>query len=156
MPLRSARERIYQTLAFESGGLVMATPLYGLVFDQSTHQSLTVLVSLSLAVMLWTPLHNTLFDIADLHLSGRVASARPHRLRLFQALSQEVSALVVTLPLIMILGGHGLGEALMLDFGLTLFYAAYAYLFHILYDWLRPVTPRSFPAGAAQEWSATR
>lgn len=154
MTLRSARERIYQTLAFEAGGLLMATPLYGLVFDQSAQQSLTVLVGLSLAVMLWAPLHNTLFDLADLHFTGRVASARPHSLRMIQALSQEVSALVATLPLIMILGGHGFREALMLDFGLTLFYAAYAYLFHILYDWLRPVAPIPFPAHAAQQWKA--
>jgi uncharacterized membrane protein len=154
MPLRSARERLYQTLAFEAGGLVMATPLYGLVFDQSAEKSVTVLVSLSLAVMLWAPLHNTLFDLADLHFTGRVASARPHGLRLIQALSQEASVLVVTLPLIMALGGHGLHEALMLDLGLTLFYAAYAYLFHILYDWLRPVAPVPFPARAPQQWKA--
>ncbi len=145
MSLRSARERLYQTLAFEAGGLVMAAPLYSLLFGQGAQDSLTVLVSLSLAVMLWTPLHNTLFDLADLKWSGRVASARPHRLRLIQALSQEVSVLVVTLPLIMVLGGHGLKEALLIDLGLTLFYAAYAYIFHIVFDWLRPVGAPPLP-----------
>ena len=145
MTLRTARERFYQTLAFEAGGLIMAAPLYGLLYGQSAEQSLSILISLSLVVMLWTPLHNTLFDIADLNLSGRVASARPHRLRLLQALSQEVTVLVVTLPLIMALGGHALGEALLIDLGLTIFYAAYAYIFHIVFDWLRPVgaAPRS-------------
>ncbi len=36
-------------------------------------------------------------------------------------------------------GGHGLWSALAIDIGLTLLYSAYAYFFHILYDWLRPV-----------------
>jgi uncharacterized membrane protein len=138
MSLRSARERFYQALAFEAGGLIMAAPLYGLLFGQDAQATLQVLASLSLAVMLWTPLHNTLFDFADLKHSGRTASARPHGLRIIQALSQEVTALVVTLPLIMVLGGHGLREALFIDLGLTLFYAAYAYIFHIVFDWLRP------------------
>jgi uncharacterized membrane protein len=145
MSLRSARERFYQTLAFEAGGLVMAAPLYGLLFGQGAQDSLKVLVSLSLVVMLWTPLHNTLFDWADLKHSGRVASARPHGLRMIQALSQEVTVLVITLPLIMVLGGHGLREALFIDLGLTLFYAAYAYIFHIVFDWLRPVGAAALP-----------
>jgi uncharacterized membrane protein len=145
MALRTARERVYQTLAFEAGGLTMAAPLYGLVFGQGAQESMTVLVSLSLVVMLWTPLHNTLFDLADLKHSGRAASERPHGLRMVQALSQEVSVLAVTLPLIMALGGHGLSEALMIDLGLTLFYAAYAYVFHIGFDWLRPVGPAAAP-----------
>jgi uncharacterized membrane protein len=145
MLLRSARERFYQTLAFEAGGLVMAAPLYGLLFGQGAQDSLKVLASLSLAVMLWTPLHNALFDLADLKHSGRVASARPHSLRVAQALSQEITALVITLPLIMVLGGHGLKEALLIDLGLTLFYAAYAYIFHIVFDWLRPVGGAALP-----------
>lgn len=147
MSIRSARERFYQTLAFEAGGIVVVAPLYSLMFGRGAEDSLTVLVSLSLAVMLWAPLHNTVFDIADLRYSGRVASARPHRLRLIQALSQELTVLLVTLPLIMALGGHGFREALLLDICLTLFYTAYAYVFHLVFDWLRPV--RSAPTEAS-------
>jgi uncharacterized membrane protein len=139
MPLRTFKERLYQTLAFEFGGLVLAAPLYGLIFGQGGAQSLALLVALSLAVLLWTPLHNTLFDLADFKRTGRSASSRPHGLRIFQALSQETTVIVVTLPLVMHIGGHSFIEALLVDLGLTLFYAAYAYLFHIVFDWLRPV-----------------
>jgi uncharacterized membrane protein len=146
MPLRTFKERLYQTLAFELGGLVLAAPLYGLIFGQSGAQSLTLLAALSLAVMLWTPIHNTLFDLADFKRTGRSASDRPHGIRILQALSQESTVIVVTLPLVMQIGGHGFKEALLVDLGLTLFYAAYAYLFHIVFDWLRPVAMEAYRA----------
>jgi uncharacterized membrane protein len=146
MPLRTFKERLYQTLAFELGGLVLAAPLYGLIFGQSGAQSLTLLAALSLAVMLWTPIHNTLFDLADFKRTGRSASDRPHGIRILQALSQESTVIVVTLPLVMQIGGHGFKEALLVDLGLTLFYAAYAYLFHIVFDWLRPVSMEAYRA----------
>jgi uncharacterized membrane protein len=139
MPLRTVKERIYQSLAFELGGLILAAPLYGLIFGHGTAQSLTLLATLSLAVMAWAPVHNTLFDLADFNRTGRSASSRPHGLRIIQALSQETTVIVVTLPLVMLIGGHGFKEALMVDLGLTLFYAAYAYCFHIVFDWLRPI-----------------
>jgi uncharacterized membrane protein len=144
MPLRTVKERICQTLAFELGGLALAAPLYGLIFGHDAAQSLTLLAVLSLAVMAWAPIHNTLFDMADFKRTGRSASARPHGLRIIQALSQELSVLVITLPLVMHIGGHGFREALMVDLGLTLFYAAYAYCFHIIFDWLRPI-PEGVP-----------
>ena len=40
----------------------------------------------------------------------------------------------------MIVGGHGFWEAVAVDIGLTLFYTAYAYVFHMVFDRLRPVT----------------
>ena len=145
MAIRSARERIRQTLAYEAGGLALAAPLYGLVFGQSAQDSFLLMASLSLAVMLWTPLHNTLFDILDFKMTGRLASDRPQGLRVVQALSMEASALLVTLPLIMALSGFGLAQALMAELGLTLFYAAYGYIFHIVFDRLRPVAPALQP-----------
>ena len=121
MPIRSARERFYQTLAFEAGGLVIAAPLYGLIFGQGGQESVLLLASLSLAMMIWAPLHNTLFDMADFRLTGRSASDRPKGLRVIQALSMETGSLVVTLPLIMALSGFGIARALMAELGLTLF-----------------------------------
>ena len=141
MPIRSARERFYQTLAFEAGGLVIAAPLYGLIFGQGGQESVLLLASLSLAMMIWAPLHNTLFDMADFRLTGRSASDRPKGLRVIQALSMETGSLVVTLPLIMALSGFGIARALMAELGLTLFYAAYGYIFHIVFDRMRPIAP---------------
>ena len=41
----------------------------------------------------------------------------------------------------MSLGGLGFAEAISADVGLTLFYAGYAYVFHLGFDSLRPVAP---------------
>jgi uncharacterized membrane protein len=94
---------------------------------------------LALAIMAWSPLHNSVFDWVDLRMTGRVASDRPHSLRIIHALCHEATSVVITLPLIMLIGGHGFWQALGIDIGFTLFYSVYAYFFHLTYDALRPV-----------------
>jgi uncharacterized membrane protein len=80
------------------------------------------------------------FDLAELRLARRVASDRPTRLRLVHALAHEASSVVITAPIIMLIGGHGLMEAIAIDIGLSILDASYCYLFHVVYDRLRPVT----------------
>ncbi|MGL4490633.1 MAG: chlorhexidine efflux transporter [Rhizobiaceae bacterium] len=137
--LRSTRERVYQTIALEIGGIALAAPLYALFFSESAETSFLLIVALSLALMIWSPLHNTIFDWVDWRATGRVASSRPHGLRMLHAVSHEVTSAVLTLPLIMLIGGHGFWIALGVDLGLTLFYTVYIYFFHIAYDRMRPV-----------------
>lgn len=141
MPLRSARERAIQTLCFEFGGMVIAAPLYALLFGAGPAESVGLLVALSVAVMAWAAFHNTLFDLLEWRLASRVASDRPHGLRMVHAVSLESTSVLVTTPLIMLVGGFGLIEALALDIGLGLFYAGYGYLFNLVFDWFRPVVP---------------
>lgn len=69
----------------------------------------------------------------------RLASDRPTSMRLVHALSHEVSAIVVSLPVLIWLSGLSWQEALLADIGLTLFYAAYAFIFYRIYDAVRPV-----------------
>jgi uncharacterized membrane protein len=137
--LRNPRERIFQTILFEAGGFVITLPVYLLYAGHAPGEGALVVAALALAVMLWSPLHNTLFDLIDLRMSGRVASDRPHGLRVVHAVSHEVTSVIATTPLLMWLGGHGLAEALMIDLGFTLAYAVWAYVFHLLYDRWRPV-----------------
>ena len=141
MCLRSPRERALQTLAFELGGLALATPLYAAAFGQTPGESLFLIAAVALACVAWTPLHDTAFDLVEWRLAGRVASDRPHGLRIAHALSIETTATAVSLPVIMWLGGHGLWEALAIELGLTALYVAYGYAFHLAYDRLRPVVP---------------
>lgn len=139
MHIRSPRERVLQTLFFELVGIAVVAPLYAAVFAVGTTDGLLVIAAISAAVLIWTPLHNTLFDQAEWRLAGRVASDRPHGLRIVHAVSHEVSAVAVSLPLIMSLGGHGLWEGLAINAGLTSIYVGYAYVYHLAYDRLRPV-----------------
>ncbi len=141
MTLRTARERVIQTLAYEAGGLVVATPLYALAFGTDADESALLLAVVSVAMMIWSPIHNTLFDLAEWRMVRRVASDRPHVQRALHALSHEATAAIVTVPILMFLGGLGFVEALLADIGLSIVYTLYAYAFHWIYDRLRPVQP---------------
>jgi uncharacterized membrane protein len=55
------------------------------------------------------------------------------------AVGLEATSALVTWPLIVAVTGLGWLEALVADFGLTLAYALYGYLFHLAFDRLRPV-----------------
>lgn len=147
--IRSLRERVVQTLAFEAGGLAIASPVYALIFDRDAAGSVLLIAALSFAMLVWMPLHNTLFDLAEWRIARRFASDRPHVLRLIHATSLEVSGVLVTVPLVMIIGGHGFLEALAIDLGLSVLYVVYGYAFHLAFDRLRPVNRTRPPRAGA-------
>lgn len=139
MSIRSLRERLLQTVCFELGGVVVATPIYMIVTGNTAAEGAVLVIALAIVVMVWSPLHNSIFDILEWRLLRRVASDRPHGWRIVHAMSHEVTSLVVTVPAILMLTDHTLLEAVLLDIGLTVIYIVYAYLFHVIYDRLRPV-----------------
>jgi len=139
MVLRSLRERALQTLCFEITGLALVVPVYSFATDHSSVDSMLLMVLLSLVILLWCPVHNTVFDVVELRLSNRKASDRPHWLRITHAVSHEITAIFLTCPIVMLVARMSLAEALAINIGLTVFYTAYAYIFHLIYDRLRPV-----------------
>lgn len=142
MTIRTTRERLLQALGYETGGLLVATPVCIWLTGSQPGTSVLLLVVLSALTFFWAPLFNTLFDRAEWRWQRRPASDRPKRLRLLHALALEVSDMVISVPVLMFLGGLALTEALVADLGLTLVYAAYNYAYHQVFDWLRPVTPQ--------------
>ena len=131
MALRNLQERILQTFCYEIGGILLITPIYIFVFGSSGGDGFSVMAALSVATFLWFPLHNTAFDWLDLRLTGRLASDRPKGLRVLHALSHEITVCLITTPLLIWLGGHGLLEAILVDLALSFGYAVYGYGFHI-------------------------
>lgn len=137
--LRSRRERLIQTLCFEALGLVFVTPLLALFTAASAREAAGVLVVLSIAVMCWSAVYNWAFDWLEWRWTGRLASDRPHLLRFGHTLGHELSATLVSWPLIAALTPLGWIDALWADVGLTLAYVIYGYVFHLVFDRLRPV-----------------
>lgn len=137
--LRSPRERVIQTLWFEAIGLLLVAPLYAAVAGAGLRESFAMVAVVSVVVMAWSAAYNTLFDLVELRRTGRTASERPHRVRALHALLHEASAVVVTWPVIYAMTPLSWGEALLADLGLTLAYTGYAYVFHLVFDRLRPV-----------------
>jgi len=148
--LRSARERVIQTLCFEGIGLLLVAPLYAAAAGAGMRESFAMVAVVSMVVMAWSAIFNTAFDMVEWRWTGRVASDRPHRLRSLHALLHELTATVVSCPVIYAMTPLGWGQALLADLGLTLAYAAYAYVFHLGYDRLRPVRPEEHPARSEQ------
>jgi uncharacterized membrane protein len=138
-PVRSARERLLQTLWFEGLGMVLITPAFSLITGTGSLESLSLLAALSIVVMGWAALFNTAFDCIEARWAARKASDRPRRWRVVHAAGLEISAVLVSCPLIIAMTGLGWRQALMADLGLTLAYVAYAYVFHFAFDRLRPV-----------------
>ena len=139
MALRTLRERIIQTLCYEAGGLALAAPAYALLFGVKVTESALFIAVMSIACMAWAAIHNTLFDLTEFRIFHRLASDRPQAWRVVHALSNDLSSTLVTLPIVMWFGGFGFWAALAVDVGFTTFYAAYTYVFHIVFDWLRPM-----------------
>ena len=138
-PLRSPLDRLQQTLWFEALGLALVAPLYAWVTDSAAMESLGLLVALSLLVMAWSALYNTLFDHWEWRRHRRVASDRPPGLRTLHAIGLEATVVTLSCPLIMVFTGLDFWPALGLDLALSAIYAAYGWAFHWSYDRLRPV-----------------
>ena len=138
--LRSLKERVIQTVSFEVSELIITVPIFAYLTQTSESESLIVLVVIAIAAMLWTAIHNTLFDLAELKLSKRVASDRLNGMRIIHAVSHAVSFVVVSVPILVLLGGLTWQEALLADLGLTVLDAAYAFIFFRVYDFVRPIT----------------
>ena len=137
--VRGVRERVIQTLAFEVLGLAIVSLPFALLSGETAGDSLALLTTLSIVIMSWSALYNTVFDHIERRLTGRVASDRPSRWRVLHALALEASALVVTWPLIVAMTALSWRQAFVAEVGLTLAYAAYGYCFHLAFDHFRPV-----------------
>lgn len=137
--LRSPAERLRQTLWLEAIGLLLVAPAYAWVSGDGLGDSFLLVAALSVVVMAWSAVYNTVFDRIERRRTGRVASDRPHGLRTVHAIGFELSAIGVSCPVIYAMTDLGWLGALWADLGLTCIYAAYAYVFHLVYDRLRPV-----------------
>jgi uncharacterized membrane protein len=137
--MRSRRERLIQALWFEAMGVLLVGPLFTLLAGASPQESFATLTALSIAVTGWSAAFNTGFDRLESWCAGRVASDRPHALRVVHTVGLEATAALVTWPLIVALTRLTWLEALRADLGLTFAYVVYGYFFHLGFDRLRPV-----------------
>lgn len=139
MPIRAFRERIFQCICLEIGGFLLASPLFAWIFGMGIGESSLLIIAMTAVELAWNPMHDQVFDRIDWHFTRRPASSRPPWLRLVHAATHELSAMLVTLPALMLVGGLGVVEALVMDLGFGAFYAVYVLIFFWLYDQMWPV-----------------
>jgi uncharacterized membrane protein len=101
--------------------------------------SLVTMVLVSLGVMSWSTIYNTVFDRALLKWNGRAAHQRTWGERAFHALLNEAMITLFAVPIIFVMSGKGWWAAFVADIGFTVAYVVYTYVFHLIYDRLRPI-----------------
>ena len=139
VPLRSLRERLVQTCCYEALGVLAVAPLVSLALGATFSESVLLLVALAGVVAVWGAFFNRTFDRIEARLAQRVSSDRPTHWRLAHAAMLEVSSVVVSCPVILAATDLNLLPALAADFGLSVVYTLYAFVFHRAYDALWPV-----------------
>lgn len=137
--IRSVKERIVQTFSFEVIGLLLVAPLYSYYSNEGIAEDLALLIILSVVATLWAGIHNSIYDWLEWHIANRLANKRPFNLRALHAISLELTCVVISVPLILLMTDLSFPEALLVDLLLTISYIIYGFIFHYTYDYLRPI-----------------
>ncbi|MGE4421434.1 MAG: PACE efflux transporter [Pseudodesulfovibrio sp.] len=148
MAMRTHADRLRHSLLYELFGLLLCTPLASWALGRDLLRVGMLSVSISGVALGCNYLFNLVFDHILKRL-GRPVHIRPPWLRALHAVSFELYLTVLTVPLIMWWLGLSFWAALLTDFGYTVFFLAYTYLYNWAYDTIfpMPVAPKTETAG---------
>ncbi len=150
--LRTGRDRLRYTIAFEALLVAMLIPAGAVYFDKPLASVGVLGAILSLKAMAIGLLYNWVFDRIEAR-KGRIASERPHLLRILHAVGFEAFLTLTSLPIYMLLLDITVFEALAADIVVTAFVVGYAYVFTLAYDRMFPLAR---PARARGQAAALR
>lgn len=137
--LRSGKDRLRYTIAFEAVLAAFLVPAGAVFFDKGVAEIGLLGVVLSLKAVLIGLLYNWVFDRLDARI-GQVSSDRSHFGRIVHAIGFELTLLTTSLPIYFWWLNLTILEAVMMDMVVTTFVVAYTYLFTLAYDRLFPVS----------------
>ncbi|MGP3697062.1 chlorhexidine efflux transporter [Rhodobacter sp. NSM] len=143
MTSRSLAGRLFHTVFFETVALALAVPLYCVAFQTSARAALGVLLVVSAAAFLWSVMHRVLFDWFDWHLTRRPEALRPSSTGIVRSLSGKMTALALTFPMLIWLGGHAPRAALLSALALSALHVCLGAIFGLLRDRRRPSARRT-------------
>lgn len=138
--LRSGKDRLRYTVAFEATLMTILVPVGAVFFNKGIADIGLLAVVLVLKAMLIGLLYNGVFDWLEAR-AGRVSSDRSVLGRVAHAIGFELSLVLTSLPIFCWWLKLSVLEALMIDMVVTSFVVAYTYLFTLAYDRVFPVAP---------------
>ncbi|MGI9415601.1 MAG: PACE efflux transporter [Hyphomicrobiales bacterium] len=154
--LRSGKDRLRYTIAFEASLMAVLVPVGAAFFDKGVADIGILGVVLVLKAMLIGLLYNGVFDWLEAR-TGRVSSDRSPLGRVVHATGFELTLVTTSLPILCWWLNLSILEALTMDLVVTTFVVAYTYLFTLAYDRLFPVAPFQGPGvGTTQVLHYTR
>ncbi len=138
--LRSGKDRVRYTIAFEASLMAILVPVGALFFDKGLIDIGLLGAVLVVKAMLIGLLYNCMFDWFEAK-TGRVSSDRSPLQRIVHAIGFELTLVTTSLPILCWWLKLSVLEALTIDLVVTSFVVAYTYIFTLAYDRLFPVAP---------------
>lgn len=135
--MRTVKDRIRHTLAFQIIGLMIFAPLASLVFGFEMHLMGTIAIVASITATIWNYIYNLLFDHALLKIRENVDKTLS--LRMLHAFLFEAGLLCLLLPFIAWYLNMTLWEAFKMDIVMATFYLVYAFIYNLIYDKVYPI-----------------
>lgn len=135
--MRAAADRIRHAICFEAIGVILATPLAAFTFHLPGGDSAVVVIVGASVAMVWNYIYNLGFDHAM--SAARGAVEKTALIRVLHAVLFELGLLVLMLPAVAYYLDVGIGQALMMDAAMALFYVGYAFVFNWSYDRVFPL-----------------
>ncbi len=140
VPRRSPAERLLHALTYEAVAICLCTPALAWALGRPLLQLGVLTLMFAAIAMLWNISFTWLFD----HAQQRLGFRRSFGVRCVHAALFELGLVLLLVPLAAWWLGVGLWQALLLDFGLILFFLPYTLVFNWSWDVLR--TRWSVPA----------
>ena len=136
--LRSLKDRIRYTVIFETVLLTMLVPAGMIFYDRDILDIGLLGVVLVVKAMVLNIIYNWVFDRLEAR-TGRVASDRPHKLRIIHAIGVEVTLAITSIPIYTWWLKITVLEAILIDVVVTTFIVGYTYIFTLVYDLVFPI-----------------
>lgn len=136
--IRTGKDRLRYTCAFELFLLIILAPIGAIVFDRHLAEMGLLSVVLSLKAMVFNLIYNWIFDLLDVR-AGKIPTQRSFIGRMFHAIGFEFGLFLTSLPIVMWWLGLSLWQAILMDLVVTSFVVIYTFVFTWGYDRLYPV-----------------
>ena len=130
---KSFTERCFQALGFEALAILICAPVGAWLLDTSLTDTGVLTAIISLVAMSW----NIVFNIGFDKLQRRLGFERTMLVRAAHALAFETGLLLIVVPIAAWWLKIGLLQALLVDFGLAMFFLPYTFVFNLVYDKVR-------------------
>ncbi|WP_153448337.1 PACE efflux transporter [Vibrio algicola] len=137
--MRSKLDRIRHTVGFEVLGLIILIFGISKIFNMDMGEIGVLAIVFSVIATVWNYFYNILFDKAMLKRTGQLHKTT--LIRILHAVLFEFGLLFITLPIMAWWLHISLIDALILDFGMVIFYLIYAFVYNLAYDKVFPIAP---------------
>ena len=126
-------ERIFHAVLFEVLAVLLSISILMVATDHEVGSLSGTMIIVATIAMCWNFLFNWIFD--QFYIGNK--ENRSIKLRIYHVTLFEIGLLVLTIPVIAYILEVGIGEAFIMDIGITIFITIYAFTFNLAYDKVR-------------------